>query len=205
MSLENTQALLNADYLLAGLGKDCASYSIPANFPVVTDLERSYYLIASQEMWAEDASGDDQFFEDINGAAVDRYERYEYDDVLIRQQSISKGIGEMSDYLFSEVSNIIKTRGVVEHLNTAQTSSIEPAQVKSLVEDVYATSITGHFLALVEAAFFGGVESWPIAQHFQACYQTGGIPTGWVGPLPADGGVAQDCMQLLHFGPQDKA
>lgn len=203
-SLEKVQTLLDSEVLLSGLGIDCASYPVPANFPLINDLDRSYYLISSQQMWDEEEEDQDQYFEEINGEAIDRYNRYPYKEVLERQKPISKNIDAMSDFLYTEIKKLMDKHKVVEHLSTIPTDNKEPLGVKNLVENVYANSVAGHFMRMAESAFFGGIESWPIVSQYYACFLTGGIPTGWVGKLPSDGGVPQECMQLLHFGPQEK-
>ncbi|NTS78426.1 hypothetical protein HR060_16375 [Catenovulum sp. SM1970] len=57
-----------------------------------------------------------------------------------------------------------------------------------------------HILLLVKAAVFGGLEHSPICQRVLDCYRLGGMPGGWVGPLPENGGKAKDCIELYHLG-----
>ncbi|MCF2860484.1 hypothetical protein L1286_23760 [Pseudoalteromonas sp. SMS1] len=60
--------------------------------------------------------------------------------------------------------------------------------------------IHANFIMMMGAAIFGGLENSPISQRILDCYRLGGMPGGWVGPLPDDGGLAKDCIELYHLG-----
>ncbi|MDK1286651.1 hypothetical protein [Pseudoalteromonas umbrosa] len=65
-----------------------------------------------------------------------------------------------------------------------------------LIPDV----IHAHFVMIMDAAIFGGLDNSPIFSRLLDCYRLGGMPGGWVGPLPEDGGTPEQCMELYHLG-----
>ena len=64
----------------------------------------------------------------------------------------------------------------------------------------FANQIDIYFLRMILGSFLGGLENWPDANHLLACFETGGLPCGWIGPEFEKGGDPQKCMQVLHFG-----
>lgn len=72
-----------------------------------------------------------------------------------------------------------------------------------LEQDIYSdlvNEIDAYLLRMILGSYLGGLEKWPIANHLLSCFESGGLPCGWIGPGFKDGGVPQECMQVLHFG-----
>jgi len=111
----------------------------------------------------------------------------------------------LGDYLYDELLKKIEKHGILENLSALSENDIDQKRLEEIVKEVYPNAVAGHFMSLAAASLFGGVESWPIADQFYKCFEIGGMPTGWVGSLPAEGGLPNECMQLLHFGPQTKS
>ncbi|KZW98150.1 hypothetical protein JL49_25145 [Pseudoalteromonas luteoviolacea] len=72
--------------------------------------------------------------------------------------------------------------------------------VQWLFERCLSYVVHSNFIMMVDAAVLGGLENSPISQRILDCYRLGGMPGGWVGPMPEDGGLAKDCIELYHLG-----
>ena len=204
-SLERIQHVLSSDSYFAGLGNLSTEYPVPKGFNLITDYNRCVYLLTSQLMWDEkDSKTRDQNFADVLGDAVDylgvpAFERYE---AKRRQQSyfypIDKGEKRRS-YIAEINKSALEKNGVAEYLakGILQAAPTETDSFIVLLES-YTQDI---FDRLIRAAYFGGLEKWPVCEHLLECFSIGGFPVGWVGSLPRKKGNSRKCMQLLHFGP----
>ncbi|PCK30193.1 hypothetical protein [Pseudoalteromonas piscicida] len=78
--------------------------------------------------------------------------------------------------------------------------SLTEVNVEYIFYHLIPDIIHAHFVQIVDAAIFGGIEHSPIAERLLDCYRLGGMPGGWVGPKPEDGGDVMQCMELYHLG-----
>jgi len=203
-SLNKIQTLADSDVFLAGLGQDCKLYPVPVNFPVITDVERSMYLLTEQTMWEEpEETRVDQFYADVANGTVQPRERYDKTEHRRRREQYKRTQGKLFPYLDSKFADIKKRHNIVDFLCTVNADTVSGDRMKSIIDNVYLDILSAHIYDLITGAFNGGFETWPVNNHFYECYKTGGITAGWVGPLPKHGGIAQDCMQLLHYGPKE--
>ncbi|MDK1286640.1 hypothetical protein [Pseudoalteromonas umbrosa] len=86
------------------------------------------------------------------------------------------------------------------YIKTSVHADMPIRHVQWLFERCVPNVIYANFIMIVEATIFVGLENSPISQRMLDCYRLGGMPGGWVGPLPKDGGLAKDCMELYHLG-----
>ncbi len=203
LAIEKAQALVESDALLAGLGQNCADYAVPANFSVIQDLKRSVYLLTSQEMWEDDSK--DQYFADIRTEAVNIYKDFDKQEQRRRSKCVRGKTGDLTNYLNPIFEGIISKHGIVEYLHEHNSGSYDLQETASVMEQIYVDVLSIFILDIVKAGFFGGLDKWPSAQYYYECLLTGGYPTGWIGEPPESGGIAADCVQLLHYGPQVKS
>lgn len=205
-SLEKVHALVESNVFLAGLGQNCTDFPVPVNFPVITDMERSLYLLTSDEMVDEPAeTRQDQFYADVGRFPVQTSIRYKGQERKRRKAAFTDKYEVLWEYLDARFVIIFEEHNIIDYLVSVNAESIDAERIPKIVKDVYLSIVSSHIYALVQGSYMDGFDTWPIANHIYACYQTGGITAGWVGPLPDAGGVAQDCMQLLHYGPQAKS
>jgi len=182
-------------------------YPVPKGFNLITEYNRCVYLLTSQQMWDEKNSKTrDQNFADVLGHAVDYLgiPAFERDEAIRRKQSYFYPIekGEKRRSYISEINkNALEKNGVAEYLskNMLHLSSSETNGFIQLLE-AYSGDI---FNRLIRAAYFGGLQKWPICEHLVECFSIGGFPVGWVGSLSKTKGNSRKCMQLLHFGPTE--
>lgn len=68
------------------------------------------------------------------------------------------------------------------------------------VSNLRFRDIDAYFLRMILGSYLGGLDAWPVANQLLKCFETGGLPCGWIGPEFKDGGHPHQCMQVLHFG-----
>ncbi|RZM69424.1 hypothetical protein C3B51_23510 [Pseudoalteromonas rubra] len=78
--------------------------------------------------------------------------------------------------------------------------SLTSTNVEYIFHHLIPDIVHAHFVMIVDAAIFGGLDNSPILKRVLDCYRLGGMPGGWVGPLPEDGGTPEQCMELYHLG-----
>lgn len=204
-SLEKVQTLIDSNALLAGLGENCSEYAVPSSFPVITDIERSVYLLTDQKMWElPEEERTEQFYADVANGTVQPTQRYEYEECKRRRTSYKRTMGALWRYLEPRFNEIKESHNIVDYLCSVNADSVEPERMKTLIDSVFLDIVSAHIYDLITGAFNGGFETWPVTNHFYECYKTGGITAGWIGPLPKNGGIPQECMQLLHYGPSQE-
>jgi len=155
-------------------------------------------------MWVDPKPDQEQYFEDINGQTSDPYARFDKAEARKRTGIVYERTRPLMDYLDARLPKISAKHQVPEHLVAINANYTGEDSMQDIVDYVFINSVAGHIMGLHEAALLGGIDSWPIAKTLFDCYETGGIPTGWIGLLPDKGGIPDECMQLLHFGPQAK-
>ncbi|WP_010382884.1 hypothetical protein [Pseudoalteromonas rubra] len=97
-----------------------------------------------------------------------------------------------------ERMSALRTR---EHDLAMQTAfSLTSTNVEYIFHHLIPDIVHAHFVMIVDAAIFGGLDNSPILKRVLDCYRLGGMPGGWVGPLPEDGGTPEQCMELYHLG-----
>jgi len=203
-SLKSIQKALGSDSFLAGLGKLNKDYPIPKGFNVVTDFDRCNYLLSEEMYEIEDNKEGVQNFTDVLSDSIDylgysTYDRNEADRRMRGFEGLETS-GAWSEYRTETIMKAYERNGVSEFLlNNFQNAT--PEAINEFVEYPLFSYIDGCFHRFIRCAYFGGLQKWPVYAHFLKCFSIGGFPTGWVGPMPINGGKSRKCVQILHFGP----
>ena len=66
-------------------------------------------------------------------------------------------------------------------------------------DDIVSFS-SGYFTMISKGAFFAGLDVSPILTELLRAFEAGGFPCGWVGAVPEEGGMVDDCLRVLHLG-----
>ena len=201
MSLLRAQELLDSDHLLAGLGKYNTNFPIPKSVNAITDFERADYLMNSSEMPFDPMNGD-QYFSDILVGAVSRsaYSKYPRAEGQQRKFATQINYDSLDEYIRGIIEETYKKNDVrealFEHFNKA-----DPEGISRHLDTQYPSIIFMTITSCINAGYYGGMDAWPVSKQLSNCLELGGVPTGWIGPLPDQGGQPKLCIQLIHFGP----
>ncbi len=189
--LEKINALMESGIFLKGLGKDAVNLAPPPDFPIITDIDQAGEMISSQEIWDLPEPWPFQYFPAI---AEDELGRLMYDNGLPygEQQAIDR---------------LLDTKYAQEGYFTADEiqARMKINQIAAFTNPEFAERILNEVDNAVHAItqgiyFAGGLDNTPVFKRFYEALLTGGMPCGWVGPMPEDGGDPVECLQLLHFG-----
>ena len=201
-SLKSIHKALESKAFLAGLGKFHKDYPIPSGFNVVTDYDRCNYLL-SENMWEEPDLEGAQNYEDVLLESRDYLGYKTYGDTGEADRRIRnyrENSSTVSDYIRDTIVTAYDQNGILDFAKRKY-KNIPPETINFFIEHPVFNYTNGCFHDLIHCAYFGGLKKWPVYAHLLKCYSIGGFPTGWVGPMPSDGGKSAKCVQILHFGP----
>ena len=199
-SLSRLNMVAESKIFLAGLGVRCQKYKIGSAYPVVKDYSRAYYLMVSQDMWDQPQPTDEKYFVGIVEDSVDQFKHYERDEQMRRFDAYSRHMDDFGDYMRNRIALVFKTNMIYEYLPDGNDALAPATYLNYEIYSVFVNEIYAYFLRMILGSYFGGLEKWPVANHLLSCFETGGLPCGWIGPEIDDGGAPQECMQVLHFG-----
>ena len=203
LCLIKAQELLASDSLLKGLGQFSHTCPIPVSANVIRNFARADYLMNSKLMRddPENQKNGDQYFQQILDGAVSQYEQNKYSsrEAEKRLQPTYGKNEELKAYL-KQIINKAYERNDVRQLLSAMYTDPDLKGVERHLDTNYPDIIFTCISSYIRAGYLGGTESWSVCQHLFHSLESGGIPTGWIGPLPENGGVAEDCLQIIHFG-----
>nr|KJZ11170.1 hypothetical protein TW77_06570 [Pseudoalteromonas rubra] len=124
-----------------------------------------------------------------------------YDDVLAIQKEYKKILYGFADDFYEPIVNRIqKFRTNDQDDAMKKKYSLTSTNLEYIYADLIPNIVLDHFVRIVDIVIFGGLERSPICKRLLDCYRLGGMPGGWVGPLPEDGGTPEQCMELYHLG-----
>ena len=206
-SLISIQNLLDSDMLLIGLGKHRARHPITDLKNVISDFDRSDYLMTSQEMWDDPSQEEDgdQFFAGILDEAISNngYPNFPKEEAKIRSKLLRVDYDALDNYIKQVIEEAYEKNEIRETLFTLfKNPSIDGVNrhLNTNYPNVIYTSITRY----IRAGFYGGTALWPLCEHLYNSLMNGGVPTGWVGPTYKNGGDPTECLQVINFCAQPK-
>ncbi|MBT2971690.1 MAG: hypothetical protein KME56_17455 [Candidatus Thiodiazotropha sp. (ex Ctena orbiculata)] len=197
--LQRIDDLLSSDHFLKALGKDAHALMVPDDFPVVTDVIYAEKMLHSQEIWDMPEPWPYQYFADITGR-INPYDHVTIEERIeiekIRKKNIDAYTKNIILFLDSKYEEYQITQFLCESVDH------EKFQKDVVVEIIrsFQSDIDAFIDNMIYASYYGGIDASPEIKRIYEAFLTGGIPCGWVGPLPEDGGDPNKCMQLLHFG-----
>ncbi len=193
--VERLRALVTSERLLVGLGKNADQVDIPPGFGVQTDLDLAQRMAYGDDLYgAPEPKPFVPFMTIMNnsvklenaGSSADK-----------PQQPMQQGFNEFGND--SEAALLASGR---KH----QVEDEFRRRGYDDVADDYYVFVSDQGGAMVDsilsAGWFGGISCHPVAERMLECLETGGLPCGWIGTRPREGGNARDCMQMVHFGRQ---
>ncbi|WP_018693708.1 hypothetical protein [Algicola sagamiensis] len=113
----------------------------------------------------------------------------------------TESFNKMTNILWNHINKKVLELGLkAEYGELSKKFCLEIKEVEWIYENCLLTVIHNDFYFILKAIVFGGLSNSALALRILEAYETGGIPGGWVGPLPEDDGKPEDCLQLFHFG-----
>ncbi|RZM69423.1 hypothetical protein C3B51_23505 [Pseudoalteromonas rubra] len=117
---------------------------------------------------------------------------------VARKKKYKKVLSDCFGDFFHERISALRTK---EHDRVMQHAfSLTSTNVEYIFHHLIPDIVDEHFVIIVDAVIFGGLDNSPICKRLLDCYRLGGMPGGWVGSLPEDGGTPEQCMELYHLG-----
>ena len=197
--LQKLDNLVSGDTFLKTLGGPYGADLAATGFPIVNDIFLAHDMMTSQEMWDLPEPWPYQYFV---GIVEDEAGRVKFRTGLNKEkystlrQSLSGRTDQLSLKLFEHLNAIYDKYGVKKFAERfSDTTKAEYILLDSFQNEVFA-----YLHYMIQGALFAGLDNSPVFQRMYEAFLTGGIPCGWVGPLPEDGGEAVECMQLFHLG-----
>jgi len=207
-SLKIIQTLIDSDSFLAGLGKHNLEHPVPSGFNIVLEFDRCWYLLTSQDMWGDlDNPDGDQNFVEVIGGAVSFLgtDLYDEEEAKKRERECfsEANIKKLNELVIEKVKTSY-ARNEIPYFLSNQFKKADPELLSVFLNEQLQQFTVSIFNDFIRGAYFGGLQRWPVSEYLLQTYLIGGFPTGWVGPKPIDGGASQNCMHVLHFGPESK-
>jgi hypothetical protein len=197
--LQRIDNLLKSDTFLKALGKDADELTAPDDFPIITDVIYAEKMLHSQEIWDMPKPWPYQYFAEITDC-IEHLKFLSYEDKVKLDGIINKNIDAFGKHFLEFLGTKYEQHQIVrflyEKVDQAKYDKVEKIEV---IES-FQNDIDAFIYYLIDASYYGGIDAWPEMKRIYEAFLTGGLPCGWVGPLPEDGGDPRKCMQLLHFG-----
>jgi hypothetical protein len=205
--------IIQSDLFLQGLGVFAKELKIPRGFPIVDNYLKAAEMLLSEsiystpepwpyqcfmEVWEEE-DGRIQFSSSMSsdeGIRIDNYieeRRQKYD-------------GDFTADMFEHMQFSYKKHRIKEFLLQTHPSleGIEGWIMEDpeyIICNNFKNEIEGFIWRLIKTSFYIGLNNSSFYARIIEIFETGGIPAGWVGPTPENGGGKPvDCLQLLHYG-----
>jgi hypothetical protein len=181
------------------LGCNANSAPSAAEFPIVTDINLACLQMTSQEMWDLPKPWPYQYFP---GVVEDEAARLEFETGLSKSkraelnEQYQVNIDGFVTACFDLIERKFNEYGVKDFLK----ANIGTGKIE-FINDVLQNEIQAYVQLMLAGVYFGSsLSQSPLFYRMYEAFKTGGIPCGWVGSLPEDGGDPKTCLQLLHFG-----
>lgn len=203
--LERIGLLLDSDVFLKGLGVNTKDCQVPDDFPLVTDIVKAKELILPQDLWDLPEPWP---YQDLVGVVEEEAGRLYYrtgisdDRRKVIKELSGRNIGKFESYLLDLIDFSYEKHHIDEYLREHGLSEpIDEKKFDHIAHGVFQNNIHGFIWYIIIATYYGGLDNSPIFKRMLEAFETGGIPCGWLGPLPEDGGNDPvKAVALLHFG-----
>jgi hypothetical protein len=197
--LKKIDDLVNSSKFLMALGCNANSAPSAAEFPIVTDINLACLQMTSQEMWDLPEPWPYQYFP---GVIEDEAARLEFKTGLSKSkraklnEQYQCNIDGFVTACFALINKRFNEYGVENFLTIKM-----GCEDFEFVNDVLQNGIQAYLQLMLAGIYFGpSLSQSSLFYRMYEAFITGGIPCGWVGSLPEDGGEPKACLQLLHFG-----
>ena len=182
--------LIKSDLFLKAVGVNAAAVSQQHDFKIITDMDKAYEMMCSQEVWDLPEPWPFQYFPGVLEFEVGRlaYKNGLSDEERRRIHNLE---GKQYDNFKDYIKQIILEKGKHEGVCDLYGHS-RGEEILYQLSDYISYIVTGILYAHLEGS--------PIYYRFFQAFQTGGFPCAWVGEAPEDGGKAEDCLQIFYLG-----
>ena len=201
--LEKINALLESDTFLKAIGAQAITVASPSDFPVQTDIILAGKMMYSQEIWDMPEPWPYQYFVGVIEDGADFYRHVDQKERLKIQEEYlnSSRLEKFGNKLDDAIDRAFEKNSVEQFLLLkSKEQGANGEEAIFIIKDVFPNNISAYLEYLVQAAYYGGINKFPVFERIYEAFTTGGVPCGWVGKLPENGGNPKECIQLLHFG-----
>lgn len=202
--LNRIDCMLCSDNFLKALGVNARNSPPNIGFPVVTDLAQATELLRPVELYRLPEPWPYQEF----------YAVIEDEDAKLgcrtgisddRQYALSQLTSEYSPRLWRDLSERVslafETHKVRDYLlSQCRNDDFKNETFSFFVEELIPHNISGFVYHIIKTVYYGGLQSSRINLRVLEAFETGGLPCGWLGPLPEEGGDPVKAVAVLHFG-----
>ncbi|MBS9718000.1 hypothetical protein ACFFUT_07325 [Pseudohalocynthiibacter aestuariivivens] len=201
--LEQIELLLKDDIFLKAIGINAQQMEKPEYFSVLTDVKKAHEMMTSQEIWDLPEPWPFQYFV---GVVEDEAGRLKYENGLVNEERLRLGrvfrskFDDFSRNFFEIVSDSFRRNEVRSFLASTLEGVVVDEQNFQEIINVFFNEIHNYISRIIEGICYAGMDQSPLFKQMYKAFLTGGIPCGWIGPLPEDGGEPSECLQILHFG-----
>jgi len=202
--LTRIDAMLCGEDFLKALGVNARSAPSNAGFSVVTDLVQARTMMF--DYWPYDLTDTEPNppFSDVITDEEARMEGccglYESRRVDLAY-AVSAFSPELVSLVYRHVMRVFEKHQIRKNLLRAGGGGqMRHTSLTSFTDELlphYVSSLVYH---LNRAVCLVGLDNSPINMRVLEAFETGGMPCGWIGPLPEDGGDPVDAIAVLHFG-----
>ena len=204
--------LIHGDIFLKGIGINSLELEKPVTFPVIDNYLKAAEMLLSESMYSMPEPWAYQCFMEVweeedgrimHGSELSRVEGIEINKYLEQKQ---QDYGYFTNDMFELIKGKYVQHDVKEFLlgTNASKEDIEDwiaEDLEYVICDSFPNEIEGFISGLIKTSFYIGLEESPFYTRVLEAFETGGIPAGWVGATPENGGgTPKNCLQLLHYG-----
>lgn len=201
LRLERT---LKSPRFLSGLVLSSKLDELAKSFIITTNIVECSKMIGSEEIYDSPKPWAYQCFNEILEEEIGNisYKTLPKElTLIIKKESIKPNFRTWESIAFQFISDKFHEHNVENTLSVlAKRNEHKLDEITWAYDSVFQSVIDSIVYMLITAACIGGYEKSVVSERMLEAFECGGIPGGWVGPLPKDGGLAKDCLQLFHLG-----
>lgn len=207
--LRRIDAMLCGDDFLNGLGVNAKNAPSSAGFPVVTDVVRARELMVPGRL---DDFPDPKPYQEFYAVIGDEAERMEAQSGSSESRRVDLGYSTFA-FSLELIRLVFKHAALAIDQHQARDNFLRAGGGRQFGDKNF-TWFTDEFVPnyisslvyhVIQAVYLVGLDGSRINMRVLEAFETGGMPCGWLGPLPEDGGDPVDAIAVLHFGQQAQA
>ncbi len=209
--ISRIDALIHSEMFLKGFGESAHLLQKPQDYPIVDNYLKAAEMLLSESIYDLPKPWPYQCFMEV---WEEEDGRIKYDSSLSNENRIKlrdyiedkkKQYGDFNGDLFKLIKNQYDRHEIKDFLLN-QITPINDIEVgisdnpEHVICNNFPNEIEGFINGLINTSFYIGLKESPFYIRILEAFETGGLPAGWKGPTPVNGGKPIDCLQLLHYG-----
>lgn len=209
--ISRIDALIHSKNFLKGLGKNAHILQMPKDFPIVDNYLKAAEMLLSESIYDTPKPWPYQCFmevwEEEDGrikfnSSLSDVDRIKIGDDIERKKN---QYGDFGGDIFKLIKLQYDRHEIKEFLLNRVTPIEDTEEwISDNPEDIicngFPNEIEGFINGLINTSFYIGLKKSPFYARILDAFETGGLPAGWIGQKPEDGGNPKNCIQLLHYG-----